>query len=117
MDLSDGLADAVRQVADSSRVGVRIDAESLPIDPAAHAWWTAKGVDPIIAALSGGDDYELVLTTPARKTGALRGVMRHISDPPLTKIGVLTKDPAERVLVRGGKEEAIPGGFEHFAHR
>lgn len=117
MDLSDGLADALRQVADSSGVGVRVEAESLPIDATARAWWTARGVDPLVAALSGGDDYELMVTTPGRRTGALRGVMRRMSDPPLTRIGVLTKDPAERVLVRDGREEPIPGGFEHFAHR
>jgi thiamine-monophosphate kinase len=117
MDLSDGLADALRQVGDSSSVGVRIDAESLPIDAAARAWWAARGIDPVVAALAGGDDYELLVTAPGRRGGALRSVMRRMSNPPLTRIGVVTKDPGERVLVRGSKEEPIPRGFEHFAHR
>ncbi len=116
MDLSDGLADALRQVAAASGVGVRIDADALPIDPEARAWWAATGVDPIRAALEGGDDYELLLTAPARN-GRLRSARRHAAEPPLTKIGVVTKDPGSRVLVRGGKEESLPEGFEHFAHR
>ena len=37
MDLSDGLADAVHQMADASGVGAAIDAAALPIDPAARA--------------------------------------------------------------------------------
>src|SRR5262249_35913946 len=47
MDLSDGLADAVRQVADASGVGATIDAAALPIDPAVRAWFAAHGRDPI----------------------------------------------------------------------
>jgi len=116
MDLSDGLADALRQVAEASGAGVRVDAEALPIEPDAREWWTAQGADPVAAALAGGDDYELLLAVPA-KGGGLRSLRRHVSDPPLTKIGVFTKDPNEFVLVRDGKDEAIPKGFEHFAHR
>ena len=122
MDLSDGLADALKQVASASGVGVRVDAESLPIDSSAREWWTSRGIDPVVAAVSGGDDYELLFAVAtgnkgARRGGALRSVARHVADPPLTKIGVFTKDPRELVIVRGGKVEALPEGFEHFAHR
>jgi thiamine-monophosphate kinase len=117
MDLSDGLADALKQIASASGVGVRIDAENVPIDAGARDWWSSRGVDPVIAALRGGDDYELVFAVGPRTRGALRSVARHVADPPLTKIGVFTKDPRELVIVRGGKEEALPEGFEHFAHR
>ena len=117
MDLSDGLADALRQVAAASGVGVRVDAAALPIDPAAREWWTSRGVDPVIAALRGGDDYELLFAVPAKGRGPLRSVMRHITNPPLTKIGLFTKDPREVVLTRGEHEESLPEGFQHFAHR
>lgn len=117
MDLSDGLADALKQVASASGVGVRIDAEHVPIDACAREWWSAQGIDPVVAAVSGGDDYELLFAVAAKSGGALRSVSRHVADPPLTKIGVFTKDPRELVMVRGGKEHALPEGFEHFAHR
>lgn len=116
MDLSDGLADAVRQVATASGVGVRLDADLLPIDVCAREWWTSRGVDPVMAAVAGGDDYELLFAVPA-KNGAMRSVARHIADPPLTKIGEFTKDPGALVMARAGKEDALPEGFEHFAHR
>ena len=117
MDLSDGLADALRQVAAASGVGARIDADALPIDACAREWWQARGVDPVSAAARGGDDYELLFAVPPRSGGALRSVARHVADPPLAKIGVFTKDPRELVIARGGNEDALPEGFEHFAHR
>jgi thiamine-monophosphate kinase len=117
MDLSDGLADALEQVATASGAGVRVDAAALPVDPCASRWWTAQGADVIRAAVAGGDDYELLLAVPRKARGALRTVRQRVADPPLTKIGEFTKDPRERVLIRAGKEEELPKGFEHFANR
>ncbi len=118
MDLSDGLADAVHQVATASRVGVRVDAELLPIDTCARDWWNKRGADAVTAAIAGGDDYELLFAVPAKGgAGRLRSVRRQVADPVLTKIGVFTKDAHERVLIRDGKENALPEGFEHFANR
>jgi thiamine-monophosphate kinase len=117
MDLSDGLADALRQVAGASGVGVRIDGDALPIDPGAREWWEARGIDPVNAAAKGGDDYELLFAVPPKSGGALRSVARHVTEPPLTKIGVFTKDPHALVIERAGKEDPLPEGFEHFAHR
>jgi thiamine-monophosphate kinase len=117
MDLSDGLADALRQVAAASGVGLIVDADSLPIAQCARDWWTARGVDPVMAALAGGDDYELLFAVPHKGRGALRSARRHVSDPPLTKIGVFTKDPAELVIERAESVDSLPKGFEHFANR
>lgn len=117
MDLSDGLADALRQVAAASGTGVRIEAAALPIDARAREWWNARGVDPVRAAIAGSDDYELLFAVSKKQAGALRSVRRHVADPPLTKIGVLTKDRKECVLMRDGKAEALPEGYEHFVSR
>ena len=117
MDLSDGLADALRQMATASGVGVHVDADTLPVSEGAHAWWRARAVDPVVAALSGGDDYELLFSVPRSRGRALRALMRHFTDVPLTRIGVVTKDPSERALVRGGTVDQLPEGFLHFAHR
>jgi thiamine-monophosphate kinase len=117
MDLSDGLADALRQVAAASGVGVKVNADLLPIDQCAREWWVSRGIDPVTAALKGGDDYELLFAVPAKGRGALRSALRHVSDPPLTKIGVFTKDPRELVVERVGSVDSLPEGFEHFANR
>lgn len=114
MDLSDGLADALRQVAAASGCGVRIDAAALPIEPGAVAWWMARGADPVMAAVAGGEDYELLFAVPAKGGGRLRAARRHAADPPLTKIGAFTARAGELVVTRNGADEALPAGFEHF---
>ena len=114
MDLSDGLADAAHQIAEASGCGVEIDAGALPIEPAAREWWVNAGVDPVNAALSGGDDYELLFAVPRAWRGRLRHARSRVADPPLTRVGVLTKDPGARVLLRNGARETLPGGFEHW---
>ena len=115
MDLSDGLADALRQVADASGCGVEIDADTIPVEPGAREWWAARGRDPVTAALSGGDDYELLIAVPRAWRGRLRQARKRVAEPGLTWIGRLTKDKTARVMRRNGSSEVLPGGFEHFS--
>lgn len=115
MDLSDGLADAVRQVAAASGCGARLDATALPIEAGAAAWWQARGVDAVSAAVMGGEEYELLFAIPKRGGGRLKNVTRQVADPVLTRIGVFTKDPGSLVVDRGGREEILPEGYRHFA--
>ena len=117
MDLSDGLADAVRQVAAASGCGARLEAGALPIEPGAAAGWQARGVDSVTAAIVGGEEYELLFAVPKRGGGRLRNVTRQVADPVLTRIGVFTKDPGELLVDRGGREESLPQGYQHFENR
>ena len=113
VDLSDGLADGLRQLARASGVGVEIDAGALPVSDEARAWHAAAGTDWLATALGGGDDYELLFTVRPRHRGRLRGARRRIGDLPITRIGVVTR--GADLLVRdasGGR--ALPHGFEHF---
>jgi thiamine-monophosphate kinase len=113
MDLSDGLADAVSQIAEASGTGATIDAGRLPLHPAAVGWFQSQGRDPIEAALAGGDDYELLFAVPPRRKGRFRNAVSLARGLPLTRIGALTKDPAV-VLQRGTGTEPLPRGFAHF---
>ncbi|MCA1583405.1 MAG: thiamine-phosphate kinase, partial [Acidobacteria bacterium] len=76
MDLSDGLADAVRQVASASACGAIVEASALPIDPGAARWWQQRGRDAVLSAVAGGDDYELLLAAPPAWRGRLRAARR-----------------------------------------
>jgi thiamine-monophosphate kinase len=113
MDLSDGLADAVRQIAEQSGTGARVDADTLPVHPGAARWFAAQEFDPIAAAVSGGDDYELLLAVPPRFKGRLRNLTRLAQGVAITRIGELTKGP-DISLVRGGRAEPLPSGYVHF---
>ena len=99
MDLSDGLADAVHQVAEASGVGAVIDADALPIAPEAREWFSRNGEDPVAAALAGGDDYELLLAVHPKLGRRLSEVRRH-AGVELTRIGVCTEALEVRLWAR-----------------
>jgi thiamine-monophosphate kinase len=113
MDLSDGLADGVRQVAEASGVGITLDAAALPVADDVRRWHERRGRQPLEAAISGGDDYELLFTVRPSHQGRLRGVQRMLQGVPVTRIGVVTRERALVVRYPDGTRE-LPLGFEHF---
>jgi thiamine-monophosphate kinase len=113
MDLSDGLADAVRQLAEASGTGAIIEASRLPVHAGAAQWFAARGQDPLTASLSGGDDYELLFAVPKRSKGRMRLVERQARGVPITFIGELTGTGALE-LKRDGVSNPLPHGFVHF---
>lgn len=62
MDASDGLADALCQIARMSNVAIEIDSESLPMHPDLQSISPQLDLEPLELALFGGEDYELVGT-------------------------------------------------------
>jgi len=113
MDLSDGLADGVRQVAAASRVGMTIEADALPIADDVRRWHEGQGLDAVAEVLHGGDDYELLFTSRPAHQGRLRGVVRTLGTLPITRIGVVTKE--RRLVLRAAAgDRELPEGFDHF---
>jgi thiamine-monophosphate kinase len=104
IDLSDGLADGVRQIGEASGLGAVIDAGALPIEEGAT----------LHDALGGGEDYELLFAVSPRMRSRLRNARRLVNDLAVTRIGRLTSDRA-MVLSRNGSTEELPAGFVHFA--
>ncbi len=115
MDTSDGLADALRQLAAASGVGVRVDAASLPLSPAVGPVAAVTGVDAASLTWSGGEDYELLFAVPRRARRRFLHVSGRAGLPPVTCIGVCTKAADLIVVQDDGREMPLPGGFEHFA--
>jgi thiamine-monophosphate kinase len=113
VDLSDGLADGVRRIADASGVGVAIDADALPIEPAARAWFEAHGADAVDAAVAGGDDYELLFAVRPKQRRRLADASRH-AGVTVTRIGVCTPERGTLVMRRDGVDRPIPPGYDHF---
>jgi len=103
MDLSDGLADGLHQVADASGVGMDIDANAIPRGDGAT----------LDLALSGGDDYELLFTVRPSQRGRFRGARREFADLPVTRIGVITRG-RDVVLRDETGTRPVPAGYEHF---
>ena len=113
MDTSDGLADAARQIAEASGVGITLDASALPIGAEARQWHAAQGQSALDAVLAGGDDYELLFTVRPGHRGRLRNVRRSLGDLPITQVGVVTKERTLSLRTDGG-QHSLPEGFDHF---
>jgi thiamine-monophosphate kinase len=113
IDLSDGLAEGARQIGQASGTGIVLDADAIPVHPAARDYFIERGLDPVAAALAGGDDYELLFTASAKRRGALASVVRLTSGLAITRIGVVTGDGAI-ALRRDGRDEPLPAGYRHF---
>jgi thiamine-monophosphate kinase len=111
IDLSDGLSGDLAHVLRRSGVGATVQADALPMsaDLAAQPVETQR-----LCTLSGGDDYELLFTAPAR---ALDAVLRAASDAAVevTAIGRIEATPGARFV--DGRGAPVPGfaGFDHFA--
>lgn len=99
IDLSDGLASDLMQICKSSACGARIYLERIPIARQTTALAEEMHTDPVVAALNGGEDYELLFTVPLSmqeqimKSG-LVDVIGHIT-PASTGCYLVTPDGAE----------------------
>lgn len=65
MDASDGLADALAQIARASKVGMQINLSEIPVHEQTGEIAQDLHRDPLDLALYGGEDYELVGCLPA----------------------------------------------------
>ena len=93
IDLSDGLASDLRQICRSSKCGARIYLERIPIARQTSELAEEMRIDPVIAALNGGEDHELLFTVPL---SAQESVMKlGLVDV----IGHITREEAGVVLV------------------
>lgn len=64
VDLSDGLLQDAGHLADASGCRLRLRGSALPSSRALHACARALGLQPEALMLSGGEDYELLITSP-----------------------------------------------------
>ncbi|MGC4129612.1 MAG: thiamine-phosphate kinase [Bergeyella sp.] len=62
IDISDGLASEILHLSDQSKVGFRLYEEKIPMDELSILTADEFGLNPTMAALSGGEDYELLFT-------------------------------------------------------
>ena len=64
IDISDGLASEVLQICKASKCGARIYLDRIPIAKQTSQFAEELHADPVVAALNGGNDYELMFTVP-----------------------------------------------------
>lgn len=113
MDVSDGLVADLAHIADASRIGAILRASDVPVSDAAAAL-LADEPDLLPMLLTGGDDYELLLTAAPAAVADLQGLATEL-DVPLTVIGEIVSGESVAVLDRDGAALDIGSqGFRHF---
>jgi thiamine-monophosphate kinase len=103
IDVSDGLALDLARLCRASGVGAVIDPAALPVDPAVRTLAHRCGLEPLDAALSGGEDYVLLFALPPSVTPP--------AAPGRRPIGRCSGDG--RLLLIDGSELA-PAGWSHL---
>ncbi len=102
MDISDGVASDIRHIMAQSRVGAELDISLIPTD------------FDLRYALSGGEDYELLLTVDESSVEALIEDFSARFGAKLTPIGRIIEGDALRWVERGAPVELDLQGFRHF---
>lgn len=115
MDISDGLALDLSRMCAASGVGVCLDAEALPVDPALRALAERLDEDAVALALGGGEDYELLVAVPPDRAPAQVAILQSEAGTPAAVVGVFTPPAEGRTVVHRGVRRPLPaGGWDHF---
>ncbi len=115
IDVSDGLALDIFRLAQSSGLTAEIFVDQLPLSQTLRDACSQVGADPIDLALTGGEDYELLLTVPEEAAVRVRQTIE-AQGVPATVIGRMTTGRAGLVVAvdEGGRRRILSGGFQHF---
>ena len=107
MDISDGLARSLHQLAEASGLGFRIDYEKLPVLPEVEEL-AADGAEREEMALYTGEDFELLFTLPRERLGTAQ------NEVSFTVIGeAVSASEGLRLVRRGEAVELADRGYEH----
>jgi thiamine-monophosphate kinase len=110
IDISDGLASEIFHICNASNLGCTIYDERIPIDPKTVMLALDLNIDPVTAALNGGEDYELLLTISQSDYDKVA------SNPNFTVIGHMTDKNSGIQLVdkQGAVIPLVAQGWKHF---
>ncbi|WP_300673358.1 thiamine-phosphate kinase [Soonwooa sp.] len=114
IDISDGLASEVLHLSDQSKVGFRVYEEKIPLDNLTMSTAEELNLNPAMAALNGGEDYELLFTIAPEDFDKIVG------HPDFSIIGHATELNDGNHLIARGSNQMIPltaQGWDAFLNK
>ncbi|MDX8341454.1 thiamine-phosphate kinase [Draconibacterium sp. IB214405] len=85
IDISDGLSSEIMHLCKNSGVGCSLFEDKVPMDYQTKQMAEELNINPLVAALNGGEDYELLFTLPLDDYETIK------NDPDFTIIGHMTE--------------------------
>ena len=110
IDISDGLSSELIHLAKASEVGVQIYENKIPLDAQTINTCEELNLNPVMAALNGGEDYELLFTVPIEHFEKIK------REPLLTIIGHITDQGSGNNMVASGTEALIELKAQGWQH-
>lgn len=110
IDISDGLSSEIIHLCKSSKTGMNLFEDKLPLDPAVISVCEEFNLDSTTILLSGGEDYELLFTVDQDDYDKIK------ANPNLTVIGHMTDESAGMHLItRAGEQVKMRArGWNHL---
>ena len=110
MDVSDGLSSEILHICKQSNLGVVLYEDKIPIHQETKEVAMNFGLDPTAAALSGGEDYELLFTMKQEDYDKI------VLNENISPIGYMTENSeGAHILTKGGnKFKLVAQGWNAF---
>ncbi len=118
IDLSDGLAGDLRHILKASHVGAELLKDAIPISRAAklRAKESPSAKPPFVAALTEGEDFELLFTVAGVDAVKLLDAWKkQFPKLRLSCIGKITADEGITIRDQTGAQPLAAHGYVHFA--
>ncbi len=109
IDISDGLSSEIHHLCKNSGLGCSVYEDKVPLDFQTKKMAEELNINPLVAALNGGEDYELLFTISLDDYDKIK------NDPDFTIIGHMT-DAIEGINLITGAGSAIPLVAQGWVH-
>ncbi|MBW2038794.1 MAG: thiamine-phosphate kinase [Deltaproteobacteria bacterium] len=115
IDISDGLLADLGHIVEASRVGGEIWLSRLPLSEEYREGIEEYSSDSYLLALTGGEDYELLFTSPPGREEEVRELAKELGTP-ITPIGeIVEASQGIKVYGEDGRKYSIKEiGHDHF---
>jgi thiamine-monophosphate kinase len=112
IDISDGLSSDLHHLCAESKVGALLQANQLPVDEPVADLCGRRALDPLMLALHGGEDFELLFTLHPENVSKLPVKVDGVS---VTCIGEI-KEASHGVRIAEGSRvwDLEAQGWQHF---
>ncbi len=109
IDISDGLSSEIHHLCKNSNVGCNVYEDKIVMDLQTRSMAEELNINPLIAALNGGEDYELLFTVDVKDYDKIK------NDPDFSVIGHMT-NVSEGINLITGTGSAIPLEAQGWVH-